>query len=164
MKTFKQFITELNSSISNYVLVKGPGHKPNGFKEYMRGKKSVEVNLKEHNLHGFTIENLAKLYADYNLACADVDMPYEFPVEEVFKYKEYDRTPGSPQEKYRDNGEHYNQLKAKIAKDKKIDSLWLTMDKQSNGDVQVFLGEGNHRIAIAKELGIKTVKLNIKFI
>jgi hypothetical protein len=163
LKSYKQFISELNSSSSNFVLVKGPGHQPPGFKDYIRSEAEIKENLKYHSLLPYTIYNIAKLYADYNIAVDD-DKPYEFPVSELIKYLEFDRKPGSAQEKYRDNGKHYNELKEKIKKDKTINPIWITMDRQSNGDVQVFIGEGNHRTAIAQDLGIKTIKTYIKAI
>jgi hypothetical protein len=82
-------------------------------------------------------------------------------MKDVFKYREYDRT--------RLNGgklspDEWDKLEASIKKSGIRDHGILQIDRNnSNGNMEVLLGEGNHRLAIGKRFGIKKMKLRISY-
>ncbi len=40
---------------------------------------------------------------------------------------------------------------------------YVTIDRRKNGDVEVLLGEGNHRLGIAKAVGIKQMPIMFSY-
>ena len=116
--------------------------------------------LKEHyRTSKVTIEGIAKLYAEHDYKLVDNILEMEFPVKELDKYKEFKRT----STKGNLSEEDWDKLKADIKKQGIKDYGILSLNKQRGGDVKVTLGEGNHRLAIAKELGIKKMKVRLYF-
>ena len=162
MKNFEEFLLEANSSNSNYVSIPGPkADYEFKFTKYVRSLPALQVELKEYNLP-FSILGIARLFAEHNIALADNTI-LSFTTDELWKYKEYDRRPGSHQEKYRDNGEHYEKLKNKIKKNGIMGELILNIHRMPDESVQVFIGEGNHRLAIARELHIQRLQTSINY-
>ena len=162
IKSYKQFLQEINSSNSDYVLVPGPSKEYEfKFTEYVRSLNALQKSLVEHKLP-FNILGIAKLFAEHNIALAD-NTVLSFTVDELWKYKEYDRRPGSSQEKYRDNGKHYEELKAKIEKNSINEPIILNLHRMSDESVQVFIGEGNHRLAIARELHMQRLQTRLYY-
>jgi hypothetical protein len=74
------------------------------------------------------------------------------PIEVLKKYREYDRSQ-SPL-----NKESYEELKADIMENGIKDILIITYGTETDTAI---LGEGNHRLAIAEELGIQAVPVRV---
>ena len=51
--------------------------------------------------------------------------------------------------------EYYDELKADIKKNGIKEPVWITFYREK-GQVEYILGEGNHRVVIAKELNLNT--------
>jgi hypothetical protein len=89
----------------------------------------------------------------------------ELPVDELWKHREYDRFGA---DRYK-TSEELNALKESIEKEGIKDPLTLNVatpnDPLISGgtreQVAAKLGEGNHRLAIARKLGLKTVPVQI---
>lgn len=101
-----------------------------------------------------TIAGVAKLWADEGVKLYDVDYTkgeYHLmvPVSEIDKIKEYDRTKNPNR-----TPEEMEELKQKIKKEGFKIPVHIQVHR--NGDAPV-LSEGNHRLVIAKQLGIKEV-------
>jgi len=148
MKSFKEFLLEVNSSTSNFVLIPAPKTELPTFTQYVRSLSALESALKEHKL-SFTIYNIAKLFADHNIALADNTI-LKLKVDNLWEYREYDRRPGMGQSKGDDN--YYDKLKADIEKHGITEPLILNIQRKNDNSVEVFIGEGNHRLVIAREL------------
>lgn len=116
--------------------------------------------LKEHYGNSkVTIEGIGKLYAEHDYKLIDNILEMEFTVKELDKYKEFKRTVSDGNLTQQNWDELKDDIKKKGIKDYGI----LGFSKQRNGNVKVTLGEGNHRLAIAKELGIKKMKVKLYF-
>ncbi len=113
----------------------------------------------------------------------DIDPNDPTPIEEIIelwvrgnKAYDYNREPGyhglystKDLEQYREwtddrlrnaqSSEEYQNLKAEIAKDGIIEPLVIQVSRDGNAKI----GEGNHRHAIAKELGIQQLPVRFLF-
>lgn len=76
------------------------------------------------------------------------------PIEELDKYKEYDR-----RKQPRDGPEEYEELKGKIAKNGVTQPLILKYNPKTG---KSWVAEGNHRLAISQDLGISKVPVRVK--
>lgn len=127
------------------------GKKLNKFKEYYRS-----INELNNLLEGqpITVNNIIQLYANKYQAPAD-NIEFELKTSELYDIREYDRT--------RETGNLYtkewDELKTNIKHYGIKDHGTIDMKRLPNGDVQVWIGEGNHRLAIANELDIKTMPM-----
>ena len=154
MKRFKTFLKEGFSKRGF------KGTKPDGFKVYVRSEKELKSEINDKlNSNKLNIENIAKLYALYNIAPAD-NFEVILETKDVNDYREYDREKFVDDWNGRNTFSEYNELKNDIKKNG-IKSAGILHLERDGDNVGVILGEGNHRLAIAKELKIK--KFPIKF-
>jgi hypothetical protein len=109
----------------------------------------------------------------------DMSMPLEMPIEEVWKYRDYDRhrdfsRSGRPWPFYSPEGQDNHQQKKNYSGPEKWDLMIQSMQKygwDKNEPLQLVvgkdgrakIGEGNHRLAIARQLGMKTVPVFVYF-
>ena len=84
---------------------------------------------------------------------------FEFTVKELDKYKEWKRTRNDSNL----TPEQWDEMKADIKKNGIRDYGVISLGQKRSGDVTAYIGEGNHRLAIAKELGIKKMKMRLYF-
>ena len=127
------------------------------FKEYLRSESEVKRELKNASLD-FSVKSICELYGAKKLAIAD-SVILEFDVKDVYNYREYDWTRSSA----RWGSEKWDELKDSIKKNgiKQYGVLSLYRDKK--GNVEVFIGEGNHRITLAKEVGIRKIPMRVSY-
>ncbi len=95
---------------------------------------------------------------DAGSSITGLNLPYHgfYSVEDLWKYREYDWSA----EKHRGSKEQWDTLVSSIKKGYNPKYPILVIVGQ-NGVVKI--GEGNHRLAIAKELGIKMVPVEFMF-
>lgn len=155
MKTFKQHLAE------RAVLVKRTTKKePTGFKEYMRSEQDLKKVIKEkYPTSKVTIQRIAELATNYKLMLAD-NIVIDFKSKDVWPWREYTRD-------LQGNGDgntpkQMDALRASIKKEGIRDPLMLHISRMDKG-VNVYLGEGNHRIGLALELGIRTVPVRFYY-
>lgn len=152
MSTFKEFIIkESYTSTSRHPSVY-PGSTEKRFKEYYRSISELKELLAGKPI---TLDNIIKLYATEFKAPAD-NVIYDLDINEVYTVREYSRS--------RDvfgklEPEEYDELKDDIKKHGIKNYGIIELKRLPNGDVSALLGEGNHRLAIAKELKIKTMPI-----
>jgi hypothetical protein len=135
-----------------------------------------QLGLGAHKYYAMTVQNplsiaeVAKRWAKESDKAYDAPKPHVFwyPIDEVLKYREYDWS----RTRARRDPEEWDALKEDMresgwtapssSREKypgTIDPAHIQVGK--NGKVKV--GEGNHRLAIAKELGIKLVPVQFHF-
>jgi hypothetical protein len=146
------------------------GRKPDDFATYLRSVNDIKEAI--NSIYGegkysitITLDYVIALFAHHNMVVTD-SVILHFTPDEIFPYREYDRT-------FRDEGplrwtgkltvEEYEDLKRDIIQNGIKDPIWLTLRRRMDGDVEVYLGEGNHRLRIAKELGIDTVPIQFNY-
>ena len=80
------------------------------------------------------------------------------PISELWTIREYDR---EMVDGYtgKNSAEEMKELKIDIKKNGIKQHGYISIDRRKNGDVEVLLGEGNHRLQIAKQLGIKEMPI-----
>lgn len=131
-----------------------------GFAEYLRSEGEVKKVLKEKlGLSKITLDGVIRLFADHKIKIAD-SVILSYDVKEVNKYREYDR---KPNEYGKRTPEEFEELKQDIKKRGIKDWSVLQIDRDKSGNLKVILGEGNHRLAIAKLLGIRKMPLMISY-
>ena len=130
-------------------IIKGEGVR--SYPELIYSVNELKDLLKEHyGSSKITIINIAKLYAEHNYKLRDDITKFSFPVKEIDLYKEWNRPIN-------------DDLMDMIKKDGIRDYGVIGLYKKKNGEVRIILNEGNHRLAIAKKLGIKEMLINIYF-
>jgi len=152
-------LSQLNESRKMSVLVKGKAAKTD-YSYYIRSLQELKELLKEHyGSSKFTLDNIIKLYAEHDMKLTDNLTEFEFTVKELDKYKEWKRTRTDSNL----TPEEWDEMKADIKKNGIRDYGIVSLGQKRNGDVLAYIGEGNHRLAIAKELGIKKMKMRLYF-
>jgi len=147
------------SSARQPVKVRGIDH--NSFSQWLRSKEQVRKAIQENlDTPKITLKNCIALYTEYNIKIDDFVI-LEFPIEAVYPYREYDRDmkdgwTGKMRQ------EEYTELM------KNISTIGISnpgiLEISANGaDYEVQLGEGNHRLRIAKELGIEKYPVSFAY-
>jgi len=147
----------LQEAIRNRTLIKGQPLSGD-YSHYIRSITELKDLLKEHYGNSkMTLDNIIKLYAEHDMKLTDNLLEFEFTVKELDKYKEWKRTRNDSNL----STDEWDEMKADIKKNGIRDYGVLGMYQKRNGDVLTYIGEGNHRLAIAKELGIKKMKMRL---
>lgn len=138
------------------------GNVPKDFPDYIRSERGMNEKLQE--LYGsVNIDGIVKMFADHNIVVADnVTLP-AVPTDQLYKYREYDRemkdgwTGKATQEEY-------DALKQSIGAEGIREPVILDMTRNhKDGSIEVKLGEGNHRLKIARELGITQIPVQLYY-
>jgi hypothetical protein len=140
------------------------GKKPEGFVEYLRSPQMVKEALAEHYPGKATIDNIVRLFSEHNIAIAD-NVVLKGTPESLVPYREYSR------ESTNDwgwtgklSGEEFEELKADIKENGiKNPGIFYMERNRNDGSVKAYLGEGNHRLRIALELGLKSYPLKFGY-
>jgi hypothetical protein len=122
-----------------------------GFKKYVREAPDGVTKIKD----------VATMYGKENKAYSD-NVTLSVGVEDLYKIREYDRNIKNGTTGLRTK-EEYESLKESIKKEGIKTPLVVTLKKNEMGDVSAIVGEGNHRIRIARELGITHLPVEIKY-
>lgn len=153
----KYSISKTKSPYKKYSPRKYNGQKQEGFAEYIRSpaelKKACEGRV--------TLENIIKIFANGNLKISDSFQPM-VEIKELWKIREYDRKMVDGYTGKNSESE-MKKLKASIKKHGIKQYGHVSIDRRKNGDVEVLLGEGNHRLNIAKEVGIKEMPIMFSY-
>lgn len=146
-----------HSTQKRYKPRKYSGQKPEGFSTYVRSQSE----LKKECGGKVTLDNIIKIFANGNVKVADNFQPM-ISISELWKVREYDRKMvGGFTGKNTES--EMKKLKADIKKNGIKEYGHVSIDRRKNGDVEVLLGEGNHRLGIAKEVGIKEMPIMFSY-
>lgn len=177
MKSFKKFISEGYSGEvkdsdfffsdddlkdtpkrRRYQPRKFSGTKPeSSYPDWVRSESNTKALLDNK----ITLKGVIDLFAHKNIAVSD-SVTLDIPVSELYKIREYDRN-------IKDNStgtntkEEYKELLKSIKRTGIQESGVVTIERLRNGNVTAILGEGNHRLRIAKLLKLKTIPIRFKF-
>lgn len=137
------------------------GVKPDSFAKYIRSESELLSALRSYDLPK-NAEGIIRLFSEHNLIVAD-NVHISLDTNDLYQYREYDRTPvngwtGSNTE------EEFEELKADIRRNGVKTPIILRMVRQPNGNVKAYLGEGNHRVLIAKMLGIRKIPTSFYYV
>jgi len=132
------------------------------FAKYIRSTASLsEILAERFGSPSLILDNCIRLYTEYNYKIVD-SITVEFPVDQIYKYREYDR-------KVVNNftgkmtGEEYAELRSDIEQNGIMNYGVLNIYSKGRADYGVVLGEGNHRLRIAMELGIPVMPLKFYY-
>lgn len=159
MKSFKTFLKEEERKKVTFK-----GEKTKNFREYVRSEGELKRTVKEKLGYAgkIKIEHIAELYAKYRIAVAD-NVEFEFDTDDVYKYREFDRKLVDGWTGSRDAGE-IEELEKSIKASGIKQHVYIRMERDNEtGSTDVYLGEGNHRLSIARKLGIKKMPVRIYF-
>jgi hypothetical protein len=139
------------------------GKKPTSFPDYVGSEQQLLAAIKDHGGTQISVDAIVQLFAKHNFIVSD-NVQLDVPTEQVYKYREYDRetkdgfTGTNTQEQY-------EKIKQDIQDSGIKEPLMLRLGrKRGDGTVHVYLGEGNLRLRIARELKIKQVPLRFYYI
>jgi len=132
------------------------GTTPDNFVKYIRSENALRQELKD-KYNSTNVVNIVHLFADYNIAVAD-NVAITVPVDSLYSFREYDRDPEGPHWVTLD----YEKLRQDIKQHGVKDPVILRIKRLTNGDVEAALGEGNHRLRIAKEFNLP-LKVRFKY-
>lgn len=107
---------------------------------------------------GVTLQTIIDRWQNMKQKMYDSSMPLLISIDELWPYREYVRT----RDKGNRSPEEWDELKQNMSENGWNAKDPLIMNIGSDGGVKI--GEGNHRIAIAKELGIKEVPVRFIFL
>lgn len=163
----QKFMDKLNANVKKQPRVKTykarkiRGKKVKGFADYLRTESEVKKVMKEKlGTSKITLDNVIKLFGDFKIKL-DERVVLDYDIKEIDKYKEYDRT---RQGGGKNTPEEWDELEASIRKKGIKQHGILNIDRDNNsGSMEVILGEGNHRLAIAKMAKIKKMPLRISY-
>ena len=108
-----------------------------------------------------TLDNIIRIFANDNIKVADNFQPM-IDITELWKIREYDRKMIDGYTGKNTEAE-MKKLTADIKKNGIKEYRYVTIDRRKNGDVEVLLGEGNHRLGIAKAVGIKQMPIMFSY-
>jgi hypothetical protein len=159
MKSFALFVETVDAS--KYKAYKPrvfKGVKPTDFSKYIRSLSELRSISKE--LLGrseVTLQCIIDLFAIHNYKLADNFTPV-LKIADLWKIREYDR---DLIDGYtgKNSTKEMEDLKTEFKKHGIMVNGWVRIDRRKNGDVEVLLTEGNHRVKIARELGIKEMPI-----
>ena len=138
------------------------GKKPTDFFDYITSEKELKsLFISKLGTKNITLKGIITLFAVYNMGLRD-NITINLPVSEISTVREYDRTiidgwTG------KQSSNDFALLKADIKKNGMKNYGIVDMTRKSGGDIDVILGEGNHRLAIAKELKLKTMPIRFYY-
>lgn len=153
-------LNQLTEGTRMFTLVKGVDTDGYIYPELIYSAQELKKLLKEHyKKSDVTIMNVAKLYAEHNYKLRDNILEFDFPVKELGKYKEWERSPT------RNNYTtfQWEDMVEDIKKNGIHDFGIIGLYKKKNGDVIIRMDEGNHRLAIAEIVGIKKMTMAFHF-
>lgn len=140
-----------------------PGKSPEGFVEYMRSPSDVKEALQTH-YNALTLDNIVKLFAEHNMVIAD-SVTLKIKTSALYPYREYDRDPDPNKQGWtgKMEGTEYEALRGDIEQNGITHPVMMELSRLPNGNVDVKLGEGNHRLRIARELDIPHMPVNFYY-
>jgi len=138
------------------------GNDQTGFSQWINSKEEVRQNLQSKlGTPKITLDGCIKLYTDHNIKIDDPVVLW-FPTADVAKYKEYDRNMENGWTGKMDQEEYdglMQDIKANGIKNPGI----LDITNNGGAEYSVILGEGNHRLKIATELGQELFPLSFYY-
>jgi hypothetical protein len=156
-------ITPRSHSQKRYEPREYPGTKPSSHTKYIRSIQELKEVLEQ--LLGnddVSLKNVVRLFADHNYAI-DERVDLMLPTKDLYTVREWDRKmiDGNTG---KNSQEEMDDLIADI-KQNGIQSKSIITIARTNqyGDVSVILGEGNHRLSIAIELGISSMPVRFHY-
>lgn len=136
------------SKFHRYRPRKYKGVKPDDFAKYIRSEAELKALLGGK----ITLRGIIDLFALHNHKLADNFTPM-ISVKELWYIREYDR---KMVDGYtgKNTKEEMDALLASIKREGIKEHGYVKIDRRRNGDVEALLGEGNHRLSLAKKAGI----------
>ena len=131
------------------VVHKGPV--PDSHKKYIR--------YAEHDT--MPLATIIDMFTKQNKAFSD-NVTINVPVQDLHNIREYDREmiDGFTG---KNTAEEMAEMEADIKKNGITSAGVVTLRRDKNGTVTAIMGEGNHRLSIAKKLGIETMPVRIYY-
>lgn len=143
------------------VKVKGKEHET--FSDWLRSVEQVRKACQDHlGTPKLTIENCIKLYTEHNLKIDDY-VVINFKTESVYPFREYDRDIDDNDWTGKMTKEEYVELMKDVQREGIKNPGTLEISNFKDGNYEVLLGEGNHRLKIAIALGINSYPVSFYY-
>ena len=143
------------------VKVKGVKHE--SFSQWLRSVEQVRQALQEKlGTPKMSLENCIKLYTEHNIKIDDF-VVIEFPPQDVYPFREYDRDIDDKGWTGKMMQDEYTELMKSIQQNGIQQPGSLEISNFKDGNYEVLLGEGNHRLKVAMELGLKRYPLTFYY-
>ncbi len=149
-----------NQNKPNHVVFHGKKDLP--MSSYVRGMEDLKETLQEKFGNSeITVENIANLFALYNIIIVD-SIALELDVNDLKQYMEWSRDLVDDWSGKMTTTE-FNKLKSDIQQNGIKNYGVLDLRRLSNGDIEVYLGEGNHRMKVALNIGIEKFPVRLYY-
>ena len=135
------------------------------FKQYIRSKAELQSELRKIGFPKVTLEGIVELYGKHNKVLADSVLPW-IDVNELYEIREYDRDKFEGNWNGKKTRKEYQEQEDYIAKNGFSEDDFGIVHLSRIGDtlIKAQLGEGNHRVIIAKRKGSpKTMPVLIQY-
>jgi hypothetical protein len=143
------------------VKVKGVEH--DSFSQWIRSKDQVRHALQDKlGTTKASLENCIKLYTEHNIKIDDF-VVLQFPTQDVYPFREYDRAIDDKDWTGKMTKDEYEELMQSIQNEGISNPGIIEISNFKDGNYEVILGEGNHRLKIAMELGIKLFPISFYY-
>lgn len=139
------------------------GVEPKDFLQYLRSPEQIKEALREHYPNSVQFSSIVNLFAEHNMAPAD-NVLLKVSPQSLIPFREYTRD--SMDERGwtgKMTGEEFEALKADIKENGIKEPGWFYMERnRSDWSVKAYLGEGNHRLRIALDIGLKSFPIKFR--
>jgi len=141
--------------------IKGVDHS-GSFSQWIRSEKELRGLLNKYfGSPRLTLDNCIRLYTEHNYRIDD-SMTLIFPIRQIDQYKEYDRDLVNDYTG-KMTADEFEELKKDIQQTGIRDYGVLNVYRLGGAKYSAILGEGNHRLNIAKQLGIPVMPLKFYY-
>lgn len=155
-------LNEVSESPNRTRIVGGADLPPS---QYIRGKGTLDeiIRLRAQKFDNL-VDSVIYLFAKYNYLVADSLGAFDVDTQASYRYREYNRDIQNDftGKLHRDE---YEELKQSIADKGILEPLRLKLIRlHPTNSIEVYVGEGNHRLKIAKELNLPTVPVVFNYV
>ena len=141
--------------------IKGKEHET--FSDWLRSIDQVRQACQDKlGTPKLTLANCIKLYTEHNLKIDDF-VVIKFQTNTVYPFREYDREVGADDWTGKMTGEEYQELLRSIQKEGIDNPGTIEITNRKDGNYDVLLGEGNHRLKAAIELEINAFPISFYY-
>lgn len=150
------------SSHTGYRPKRLHGEDHDGFAQWLRSKEQVRKAINEYyGAPRITLTRCIQLYTLHNIKIDD-PVILQFSVKEIKPYREYDRDMQNGWTGKLTQAE-YDELSADIKANGITTPVVLVISSEGGAEYTAHLGEGNHRLRIAGELGQELLPLTFSY-
>mgnify|MGYP000222915727 CR=1 FL=1 len=158
----KVLTNKFAEKIKKKALYVGEVHPTNAFPEWIRGESAIKGYMKDYDIKKLNLPGIIKLFGLHNVRLTE-SIVLNIDIDEVYNVREWDRNVIPGYGTGTNTEDEFEALRKSIEDDGIRDAGVINMTRLKDGDIEVYLGEGNHRLAIAKALGMKYMPITFRY-